>query len=617
MTDPADTVVAVATGTEPTIFRHPRRVLITAAVLGVAVALAGVVVSAHHRLGVDTWWADAARDARTTWLVDGAKGLDRFGDVAVQTVVRVAVTIVLVARAWWRRLGAWVFVAVLTTPIGDLVKAIVERPRPPAGLVHAGGTSFPSGHSLAAAVTGFGIALALTRPGRARLVAFALAGGYVAAMAASRTILAVHWLTDVIAGAGLGLALTLAAFAVAQLAGRRRAATLVAALVFVVPAAACTTGDGAASDRVDAAARRETTTTSTTAPAPPTTTTTTLVPADGKTAADRTMTLEHEISGDLTPKSVVWSGGDRFFAQNMIYTHTIGVYDRAYDRVALIPDTVNLAQFGYPQYTGASYQGGPVEADFTPDGKYAYVSNYQMYGDGFGNPGYDNCPQGDYDPSFVYRVDVAKLAIDQVIEVGAVPKYVQVTPDGRYVLVTNWCGYDLSVIDAATAKEVTRLPIGRYPRGIVVSPDSRTAYVAIMGGTGIAVVDLTTLQVTGQIGGVGSAPRHLVLSPDGSTLYVTLNGEGDVAKVDLATGSVTGRVATGQAPRSMDISDDGTALYVVNYESGTMSKVRTADMTVLQSVPTNQHPIGITYDAASRHVWVANYSGTLQIFDDA
>ena len=396
---------------------------------------------------------------------------------------------------------------------------------------------------------------------------------------------------------------------------RRLARVLAIGATAAALVASCTTGDGAASDRTGGPVSTGKSTATTTTTTTPTPTTTTLVPPDGKTAADRTLTLEKEITGDLTPKSVVWSGGDRFFAQNMIYSHTIGVYDRAFNRVALIPDTVRLSDFGFPQYPD-TYQGGPVEIAFSPDGKYAYASNYQMYGPGFDNPGNDNCSAGNWDPSFVYRIDVAKLAIDQVIEVGPVPKYVAVTPDDKYVLVTNWCGYDMSVIDTATAKEVAKIPIGPYPRGIVVSPDSRTAYVAIMGGSGIDVVDLTTLQVANQIEGVGRAPRHLVLSPDGAILYVTLNGEGDVAKVDLASGTVVGRVATGQAPRSMAISDDGTALYVVNYDSGTMSKVRTADMTVLQSVNTNQHPIGITYDPATRHVWVANYSGSLQIFSD-
>ena len=67
------------------------------------------------------------------------------------------------------------------------------------------------------------------------------------------------------------------------------------------------------------------------------------------------------------------------------------------------------------------------------------------------------------------------------------------TPDGRQVLVTNWCSADLSVIDAATAKEVARMPLrGEHPRGIAVSPDSRTAYIALMGSDRLVRVDLAT-----------------------------------------------------------------------------------------------------------------------------
>ena len=138
--------------------------------------------------------------------------------------------------------------------------------------------------------------------------------------------------------------------------------------------------------------------------------------------------------------------------------------------------------------------GAPVEAAFTPDAKYAYVSNYSMYGVGQGPEGSDTCtPEsaqaaGDT-PSYVYRVDTATLAIDQVIQVGLVPKFLQVTPDGRYVLVANWCSWNLSVIDVAQAKVVATLTMGAYPRGIAVSPDSSTAYVAIMGGDNVVKVN--------------------------------------------------------------------------------------------------------------------------------
>jgi hypothetical protein len=112
--------------------------------------------------------------------------------------------------------------------------------------------------------------------------------------------------------------------------------------------------------------------------------------------------------------------------------------------VNTIPDTVDLSEFGFEEYEG-EHRGAPVEAAFSPDGRYAYASNYSMYGPGFGRPGSDSCsPASGYDDSFVYRIDTSTLEIDRVIEVGSVPKFVAVTPDDRFVLVGNWCSYTLS-----------------------------------------------------------------------------------------------------------------------------------------------------------------------------
>jgi YVTN family beta-propeller protein len=328
------------------------------------------------------------------------------------------------------------------------------------------------------------------------------------------------------------------------------------------------------------------------------------------------MVLEKTITGHLDEKSVVASGTGLFFAQNMMYLHTINVYNESYKLVKIIPDRVNLAALGYPQYPG-TYKGAPVEAAFTPDHKNVYVSNYSMYGAApFTREGSDTCTLADHYPdSFVYRINVATLAIDQVIEVGAVPKFVAVTPNGKYLLVSNWCSYNESIIDTASGKVVKTIPLGPYPRGIAIDPVSGTAYVGVMGGTRIAAINLATFSVS-WITGVGSAPRHLVMSPDGHWLYATLNGEGDVAKVSLVSRTVVARVRTGDAPRSMTLSPDGSYLYVVNYMSNTMTKVRTSDMRVVQTVPTNPDPIGITYDAATHHVWVACYSGSIMVFRD-
>ena len=328
------------------------------------------------------------------------------------------------------------------------------------------------------------------------------------------------------------------------------------------------------------------------------------------------MKVVKKFGGAYSPKSVVATQKGLVFAQNMIYRHTISVFDdTSYEPVKTISDRVTLSKFGFPEYTG-SVQGGPVESAVTPDGTYMYVSQYSMYGPGFSHPGDDDLgPGSGVDPSFVYRVSTRTLKIDQVIKVGSVPKYVAVTPDGRYVLVTNWVSFTMSVIDTTQGRVVKTITLGRHPRGIAVDSTSETAYVAIMGSSDVAKVRLSDFQVS-WIKGVGSSPRHLVISSDDRFLYATLNGSGQVAKIDLATHRVVGRVTTGKQPRSMTISEDGRSIYVVNYESDSVSKVRTADMTEIQKVAVGRHPIGITYVNARREVWVCCYSGVFYILRD-
>ena len=332
----------------------------------------------------------------------------------------------------------------------------------------------------------------------------------------------------------------------------------------------------------------------------------------------RRLQLVQTIGGQIEPKSVVASGTGVVFAQNMMYKHTVTVYDEAGQLVKTIPDSVDLAEFGVTGYPAGTVQGSPVEVAFSPDAAKAYVSNYAMFGPGFDRYGADDCPgPAGLDTSFVYRLDVRRLAIDQVIPVGTVPKYVATSPDGKLVLVSNWCSDDLSVIDVAEGREVRRIPLGRHPRGIVVDSTSSTAYVAIQGGSEVRTVDLRTFAPDRTLH-VGRLPRHLVLSPDGKTLYVSLNGEGQIAKVDVASGQVVGRVATGSQPRSMDVSSDGQSLYVVNYRSNTMSKVQASDFRVLQEVPTRPdcRPIGVTYDTKTGRIWMSCYSGSILVFDE-
>ena len=333
------------------------------------------------------------------------------------------------------------------------------------------------------------------------------------------------------------------------------------------------------------------------------------------TSADAKLKLEKTITGDISPKSVRASSTGYVSAHNMMYRHSITIYDAAsMTLLKTIPDRVDLKSLGYKGFTG-THRGAPVEGAYSPDGNYLYVTNYAMYGSGFNREGTDICrPADGYDRSFLYRIDTSTWSINAAYRVGVVPKVVAVSPDNQYVLVSNWCSYDLSILSVAEQKVIKTIPIGAYPRGITISADSKYAYVAQMGGSVVHQIALGTWERESLR--VGSNPRALVLSPDGTRLYATLNSSGKVIEYDLTKKKVRSSAKTGSAARSLDISSDGTALFVVNYLSDTISKVRTSDFSVAQTIKVCDEPIGVTYEPINSRVWVACYGGAIKVFSD-
>lgn len=328
---------------------------------------------------------------------------------------------------------------------------------------------------------------------------------------------------------------------------------------------------------------------------------------------DTTLVLKKIIRGNLSSKSVVHSGNGLFFAQNMMYKHTISVYNRAYLPVKTIPDNVRLSDYGVEGAKG-NYRGSPVEAAFTHNGKYAWVSNYYMTGEGFTNPGCDSCSGSAYDESYLYRINTETFSIDNVIKVGSVPKYVAACPNNKYVLVSNWSSGDVSVVEVESNKEIKRIRAGAFPRGIVIDSKSKYAYVALMGSTGILKIDLDDFTTT-LIKNVGRAPRHLCISSNDSLLYVSLNTEGKIARINLNNEKID-RISCAGAPRSMVLSHDDRFLYVVNYTADKMSKVDLRTFQVVEQCKTHGEPIGITFDPVSREIWVACYSGSIMVYAD-
>jgi membrane-associated phospholipid phosphatase len=178
---------------------------------GLLLALLAVVVRSTDVLaGLDSSVAEWGDRHASTWSRDGLTLVTRLGETWAILVAGIAVALVEIARTRSR----WVVPFLLAVVVGDkllteTVKQLIDRARPALEPVAATlGPSFPSGHTSTAAATWAAFALVAGRWwGRRAWPALAgVAVGIAVAVAASRVLLDVHWLTDVLGGLALGWA---------------------------------------------------------------------------------------------------------------------------------------------------------------------------------------------------------------------------------------------------------------------------------------------------------------------------------------------------------------------------------------------------------------------------
>lgn len=155
--------------------------------------------------------ADPALPWGPAWVQEMARDFTALGGVAVLTLMTAAV-IGYLLLAGKRHAAIAIFVAVAGgLTLSSLLKLAFDRPRPDlvphASLVYT--TSFPSGHSMMAAVAYLTLGALLARVEgsiRVRIYLLSVAVLLTVLVGVSRVYLGVHWPTDVAAGWAVGAA---------------------------------------------------------------------------------------------------------------------------------------------------------------------------------------------------------------------------------------------------------------------------------------------------------------------------------------------------------------------------------------------------------------------------
>ncbi|WP_166654968.1 beta-propeller fold lactonase family protein [Mycobacterium sp. BK086] len=184
----------------------------------------------------------------------------------------------------------------------------------------------------------------------------------------------------------------------------------------------------------------------------------------------------------------------------------------------------------------------------TPDGKFIFVANYSS--------------------GTVSVIDTAtNTIVGDPIATGVQAIFSVVTPDSQrvYVSGTTLDNAHMAVVAIDTATRTAGAPIitgtnaGRAPV-IAMTPNGRYIYVTDEDANSISVIDTSANSVVGTPITVPD-PIDLRVTPDGKTLYVTSQESNSVFALDTATNTISKTISVAGATELV-ISPDGARVYV-------------------------------------------------------
>jgi len=170
------------------------------------------------------------------------------------------------------------------------------------------------------------------------------------------------------------------------------------------------------------------------------------------------------------------------------------------------------------------------------------------------------------------------------VDVGDFP--VDVTLMSDRILVTNFSGDSVSVIDAATLEWVRQVDTEAATH-FARSADRKYTYLSNWSEDTVSVLNTDVDAVVAVIN-TGKRPNHLTFSRDGRFVYVTNYKGNSVTVIDHRARRVIAEIPVGKRPMSPITT--ANRLYVANIESGTISVIDIENHQLLTEIPTGGNP---------------------------
>jgi PQQ-dependent catabolism-associated beta-propeller protein len=208
-------------------------------------------------------------------------------------------------------------------------------------------------------------------------------------------------------------------------------------------------------------------------------------------------------------------------------------------------------------------------------------------------------------------LDLKTQAVTGTVSTCKRPRHMQLTPDGKQLVVACGDSAEADFIDLATRKSVKKIKLGDDPEIFDISADGKTLYVSNEEDAAVGVIDLTTGKRAGEFK-VGGEPEGVKIGAGGKFIYATSEVQNVVHAIDAATGKIAHNIKTGKRPRRFALSPDGSQLWVTNELAASVTVIDTQSHKVIDTInfevkgarKEDITPVGITMSRDGKRVFV-------------
>ncbi len=174
------------------------------------------------------------------------------------------------------------------------------------------------------------------------------------------------------------------------------------------------------------------------------------------------------------------------------------------------------------------------------------------------------------------------------------------------IFVLNSLDANVSIIDAASFKELKRIPTGKEPHHLYLAPDEKSLLIANALSDSITLVDPLSGNIRKVITGIVD-PYHLRFSPDMKWFVTAANRLNHVDVYHATTHPTTGleislakRIPTGKTPSHININSKSTMAYVTMQDSDELVAIELNSQKLLWRIHVGKTPADVFLTADDR-----------------